>query len=58
MTPVSSDLGYVGMNVRLNRLFYTYVYSRDVLETFLARQGLHQRWTGPVGVSQAGSPAR
>jgi SAM-dependent methyltransferase len=54
LSPRRLPLGVRKVNVRLNRLFYTYVYSRDAIETFLRREGLHRRWTVPVGVSRAG----
>ena len=54
LTPRRLPLGVRKTNVRLNPLFYTYVYSRSAIESFLAREDVQWRWTAPVGVSRAG----
>lgn len=54
LTPRELPLGVRKVNLRINPSVYTYVYSRSAVEAFLARRGLHARWTVGVGVSRAG----
>jgi SAM-dependent methyltransferase len=54
LTPRHLPFGVRKINLGLNPTIYTYVYSQEAIEAFLAHQGLEWRWTLGVGTSRAG----